>query len=122
MWNIFVDDWKTEPHYHHQTVDWSFYQTIKYLINNIIYHTSAPDYTWIVYCIHVLLLLNHKCDNQINTITITKETCSTADINPLLCFSFLPPVYSKSYDSNFPSDSTKTVVVGLVLHNMLHML
>ena len=42
---LFIDDWKSEPHYQHNNVYENWYQKIKRLTNTILYHMGALDYT-----------------------------------------------------------------------------
>ena len=72
--------------------------------------------------IYVCFLLNHTHAAGINGIPITKATDSTFYISLLFRFRFWKPVYYKLDDSDFLLHSTKNIVDGLVLSNMLDML
>ena len=83
---------------------------------------GAPVYTCLVYLIYVCFIFNHTHSDGINGKPTTNATGSTDGISPLFRFRFWQPVYYKVDESDFPSDSTKNVVAGLVSPNMLDML
>ena len=51
-WVIFIYDWKSEPHYQHNTFYESHYHIVKRLTNTIRDSTGAPD------CMYLLSLIN----------------------------------------------------------------
>ena len=107
LWELFIDDWKIEPHYQHQKFSEHGYNTFKHLTNNIIVRTGDPAYMWLLVLVCVCFLFNHTHYSEIKGIPITKATSSTSDISPLLCFYFWQPVYYKVDYSDLLSYSTE---------------
>ena len=62
--------------------------TANIVTNTILFRTDLPAYTYLLYLIYVLFLLDHTHAAGINGIPITKDIGYTADISPLLRLSF----------------------------------
>ena len=69
---IFIDDWKSEPHYQHHNFYERRHHTVKYLTNTIIDRTGDTAYMWLLSLIYVWFHLNHKHADGINGIPTTK--------------------------------------------------
>jgi hypothetical protein len=102
---LHISTWQSEPHQQHQNPAERQYQNIKRLCNTILDRSGAPAYTWLLCLMYACFLLNNTWCEAVDDIPIRMSTGSTNNISPLLCFHFWEPVYYKSDDSDFPSDS-----------------
>jgi hypothetical protein len=102
---LHISTWQSELYQQHQNPAERQYQNIKRLCNTILDCSGAPAYTWLLCLMYACFLLNNTWCEAVDDIPIHMSTGSTNDISPLLCFHFWEPVYYKSDDSDFPSDS-----------------
>ena len=81
--------------------------------------TGAPAYTWLLALLYVCCILNHTALGSLEWRTpLEVMTGSTPDISALLLFQFWEPVYYKTTDASFPSESTEKLgrFVGIAEH------
>ena len=114
-----IDDWQSEPHYQHQNHAERRWGVIKPLVNLLLNRTGAPGFTWLLALLYVCCVLNHTAVESLNWRTpMEVMTGSTPDISAILLFQFWEPVYYKTEDSSFPSQSTEKLgrFVGIAEH------
>ena len=114
-----IDDWQSEPHYQHQNMAERRWGVIKAMVNLLLNRTGAPAYTWLLALLYVCCILNHTALGSLEWRTpLEVMTGSTPDISALLLFQFWEPVYYKTTDASFPSESTEKLgrFVGIAEH------
>jgi hypothetical protein len=103
-----IDQWQSEPNHQHQNFAERRIATIEANTNNILNHTGAPDFTWLLCVSYVCYVFNHLAHESLNNRTpLEVLTGSTPDISVLLQFHFWEPVYYRLDDATFPSDGTE---------------
>ena len=110
-----IQDWQSEPHFHHQNFAERKYRDVKTLINWVLNCSGAPDYTWFLCMQYVIFIQNHTALKSLNWRTpLEVLTGQTPDISVIKnCgFRFYDPVYfkrmtTKEIATKFPSDSTE---------------
>ena len=125
--HLCIDDWQSEPHYHHQNPAGQRYHWVKTACNRVMNTTGAPDYVW-------LLALQYVCFVQKGT---AKETLkwrtpfkalagSTPDISAILHFHFGTPSLSSlmtcTEESTFPQNPMRSSAILWVSWSLLVML
>jgi hypothetical protein len=118
--NLFIRNWQSEPYKQQQNPAERRFQTVKCVTNNVLDHTGAPAYTWLLCLMYVCFVLNHIYNQTVNSVPITLAT-GQPDISPLLHFHFWQKVnYRREEHSggSFPSDSPELIGhwVGIFEH------
>ena len=114
-----IDDWQSEPHYQHQNMAERRWGVIKAMVNLLLNRTGAPAYAWFLALLYVCCVLNHTAIESLDWRTpLEKLTGTTPDISPIIMYQFWEPVYYKTHDPSFPSDSTEQSgrFVGIAEH------
>ena len=56
---LFIDDFKSEPHYQHRNFAERRHQTAKRQTNSLLGRTGAPSHTWLIDMKYFCFMLNH---------------------------------------------------------------
>ena len=98
--------WQSEPHHQNQNFAENRINDVKRLTNTLMDRTGTPPKLWLLCLTFVCFLLNNTAHPSLkwNTPLFTL-TGQRNDISMLLCFVWYQPVYYKSYEDSFPSDS-----------------
>ena len=115
----YIDDWQSEPHYQHQNMAERRWGVIKAMVNLLLNRTGAPAHAWFLALLYVCCILNHTALESLEWRTpLEMLNGSTPDISAIVLFQFWEPVYYKTNDASFPSDSTEKLgrFVGIADH------
>ena len=111
---LFIDDWQSEPHFHHQNFVERMIQELKKFANWVLNWSDAPAAAWFAAFEYVTFIMNRTAKESLNWRTpVEALTGQTPDISMLLHFTFWEPVFIKNYKGsgkNFPSESTEIIV------------
>jgi hypothetical protein len=112
---LFIEDWQSEPYYHHQLFAERMIQELKKFANWVLQSSNAPPEAWYLVFDYVSFIMNRTAKESLNWRTpIEALTGQTPDISPLLHFRFWEPVFIKNYQGSghkgFPSERNEIIV------------
>mgnify|MGYP003333632872 CR=1 FL=1 len=99
--HLCIDDWQSEPHYHHQNPAKQRYRWVKTACNRVMNTTGAPDYVWLLALQYVCFVQNRTAKESLKWRTLFEALAgSTPNISAILRFRFWDPVFVKYNDSH----------------------
>eukprot|EP00536_Pseudo-nitzschia_multiseries_P014229 jgi/Psemu1/214147/e_gw1.674.34.1 len=116
MW---IGLWQSEPYHQHQNLFERRYQTFKRIVNRIMDRTGTPPHLWLLCMQYVGRLMNHLSDPTLSDKQpFFIATGIIGDISPYLSFFWFEPVYYKTPDTQFGSQTTECLghFVGIAAH------
>ena len=112
--SLFIDDWQSEPHYHHQLIVERDIQTLKKFVNWTLNWSQAPPEAWFSVFEYVCFIMNRTAKESLNWRTPVEALSGhTPDISMILHFTFWEPVFIKNYQDSghgFPSKASEIMV------------
>lgn len=111
-----IDDWQSEPYYHHQLFVERDIQTLKKFSNWVLNWSNAPPEAWLLVFEYVAHIMNKTAKESLGWRTPSEAlNHQTPDISPLLHFTFWEPVFIDNYrrkgdGKQFPSESDEIIV------------
>ena len=110
--HLCINDWQSEPHYHHQNAAERRYRWIKHSTNHVLNSTGAPAYCWLL-CMEYVCFIHNRLAME-NLAWRTPFECLTGptlDISMIIRFRFWDKIYAKRDESRggkeFPSSSNE---------------
>ena len=113
---LVIGDWQSQPHCQNQNPAERRYQDVKRMANTLLDRTGAPSNCWLLALQYACFVFNHTAVPSLNWLTpLQVLNGSTPDISVLLRFQFYEPVYYKTEEPSFPSDSPEALgyMVGI---------
>eukprot|EP00985_Skeletonema_marinoi_P006359 scaffold2754_cov151-Skeletonema_marinoi.AAC.1 len=112
---LFIQDWTSEPHFHHQNFAERMIQELKKFANWVLNWSDAPPEAWYAAFEYVTFVMNRTAKERLNWRTpVEALNGQTPDISMLLHFTFWEPVFIANYrdkgKKNFPSTSDEIIV------------
>ena len=111
---LFIDDWQSEPYFHHQLFAERIIQELKKFANWVLNWSDAPPQAWLLVFEYVAFIMNRTAKEKLGWRTpVEALTGNTPDISILMHFTFWEPVFIKNYrgsGKNFPSESNEILV------------
>jgi len=112
---LFIQDWTSEPHFHHQNFAERMIQELKKFTNWVLNWSDAPPEAWYAAFEYVTFVMNRTAKERLNWRTpVEALNGQTPDISMLLHFTFWEPVFIANYrdkgKKNFPSTSDEIIV------------
>ena len=94
--HLFIYDWQSEPHYHHQNPSEIIYQMVKTYANRTLNETGAPSSMWLLVLEYVCFIMNRMAWKSLGWRTpYEKLNGSTLDISMIYRFRFWDKIYFK---------------------------